>query len=142
MWHCFLADEVSDTSGISKWKCRCSSFEGNQSYSLANCSKSCDCHSGMLLEVLFYVKLGDSDHSLNIITIYDNNCFAFDVEGASIWTCICDPNGFPQVAEDGHSPKCFHACNCTWGILLFLSFALILNFNIKSYHNYGFLKKV
>ncbi|CAL0334031.1 unnamed protein product [Lupinus luteus] len=40
-----LCDEPSDTSVLHKWKCRCSSFQGNQSYSLANCSKSCDCHS-------------------------------------------------------------------------------------------------
>ncbi|WJX50205.1 hypothetical protein P8452_36540 [Trifolium repens] len=79
-----LCDEASDTSGLNKWKCRCSSFEGNQSNYLANCSKSCDCHS-------------DSEG------------------GASIWTCICDPDGFPYVAEDGHSSNCFHACNCTWG---------------------------
>lgn len=79
-----ICDEASDTSVLNKWKCRCSSFEGNQSNSLANCSKSCDCHS-------------DPE------------------EGASIWTCICDPNGFPEVAADGNSSNCFHACNCTWG---------------------------
>ncbi|XP_058729775.1 receptor-like serine/threonine-protein kinase NCRK [Vicia villosa] len=79
-----FCDEASDTSSLNKWKCRCASFEGNQSNLLANCSKSCDCHS-------------DSE------------------EDASIWTCICGPNGFPQVAEDGHSAMCFHACNCTWG---------------------------
>ncbi|XP_027345316.1 receptor-like serine/threonine-protein kinase NCRK isoform X2 [Abrus precatorius] len=78
-----FCDEPSDTSSQNKWKCRCS-FQGNQSYSLANCSKSCDCHS-------------DAE------------------ESASAWTCICDPNGFPQVAADGHSPNCFNACNCTWG---------------------------
>ncbi|GAU36962.1 hypothetical protein TSUD_57400, partial [Trifolium subterraneum] len=76
--------EASDTSGLNKWKCKCSSFEGNQSNYLANCSKSCDCHS-------------DSEG------------------GASIWICICDPDGFPHVAEDGHSSNCFRACNCTWG---------------------------
>ncbi|KAK7402114.1 hypothetical protein VNO78_14127 [Psophocarpus tetragonolobus] len=32
-------------TGLIKWKCRCSSLQGNQIYSLANCSKSCDCHS-------------------------------------------------------------------------------------------------
>ncbi|KAK7262291.1 hypothetical protein RJT34_29857 [Clitoria ternatea] len=80
--HAFC-DELSDSSSPNKWKCRCS-FQGNQSYSLANCSKSCECHS-------------DAE------------------ESASIWTCICDPNGFPQVAADGHSPNCFNACNCTWG---------------------------
>ncbi|KAJ1425940.1 Serine/threonine-protein kinase, active site [Sesbania bispinosa] len=40
-------DEPSDT-GLNKWRCRCSSFQGNQRYSLANCSKSCDCHSGIV----------------------------------------------------------------------------------------------
>jgi len=48
----FLADEASDTSVLNKWKCRCSSFEGNQSNSLANCSKSCDCRSGMHFRLL------------------------------------------------------------------------------------------
>ncbi|KAL5169903.1 Receptor-like serine/threonine-protein kinase NCRK [Glycine soja] len=76
-------DETSDTSSLNKWRCRCS-FQGNQSYSLANCSKSCDCFS-------------DSE------------------ESASVWTCVCDSNGFPQVAADGHSSNCFNACNCTWG---------------------------
>jgi len=42
-----LADEASDTSILNKWKCRCSTFQGNQSNSLGNCSKSCDCRSGM-----------------------------------------------------------------------------------------------
>ncbi|KAL2328592.1 hypothetical protein Fmac_022019 [Flemingia macrophylla] len=78
-----FCDETSDTSSLNKWRCRCS-FQGNQSYSLANCSKSCDCHSDAK-------------------------------ESASVWTCICDPNGFPRVAEDGHSPNCFNTCNCTWG---------------------------
>ncbi|XP_019413749.1 PREDICTED: receptor-like serine/threonine-protein kinase NCRK isoform X2 [Lupinus angustifolius] len=83
--HCIqhsFCDKPSNTSALSKWKCRCSSFQGNQSYSLANCSRSCDCHPE---------------------------------ESASIWTCICDPDGFPEVAADGHSPKCFTACNCSWG---------------------------
>ncbi|RZB74834.1 receptor-like serine/threonine-protein kinase NCRK isoform X2 [Glycine soja] len=40
-----FCDENSETSSLNKWRCRCS-FQGNQSYSLANCSKSCDCHSG------------------------------------------------------------------------------------------------
>ncbi|XP_061376722.1 receptor-like serine/threonine-protein kinase NCRK [Gastrolobium bilobum] len=75
----------SSDSGLNKWKCRCSSFQGNLRYSLANCSKSCDCHS-------------DAE------------------EGASIWTCICDPNGFPKVTADGRNPYCFNACNCNWGI--------------------------
>ncbi|KAK7257692.1 hypothetical protein RIF29_31849 [Crotalaria pallida] len=79
-----LCGEPSDTSVLSKWNCRCSSLQANQSHSLANCSKSCDCHS-------------DTE------------------ESASIWTCICDPDGFPKVAAVGHSPKCFTACNCTWG---------------------------
>ncbi|KAE9593188.1 putative protein kinase RLK-Pelle-RLCK-XVI family [Lupinus albus] len=79
-----LCDETYDTSFLRKWKCTCSSIQGNQRYSLANCSKSCDCHS-------------DAEQS------------------ASIWTCICDPDGFPQVEADGHSPKCFSACNCNWG---------------------------
>ncbi|KAF1896798.1 hypothetical protein Lal_00034499 [Lupinus albus] len=78
-----LCDKPSNnTSVLSQWKCRCSSFPGNQSFSLANCSKSCDCHSE---------------------------------ESASIWICICDRDGFPRVAADGHSPKCFTACNCTSG---------------------------
>ncbi|XP_047167286.1 receptor-like serine/threonine-protein kinase NCRK [Vigna umbellata] len=76
-----FCDEASDN--LNKWRCRCS-FEGNRSFSLANCSKSCDCHS-------------DAE------------------ESASVWKCICDSNGFPQVAADGHSPNCFKACNCTWG---------------------------
>ncbi|XP_014494346.1 receptor-like serine/threonine-protein kinase NCRK [Vigna radiata var. radiata] len=71
------------SDNLNKWRCRCS-FEGNRSFSLANCSKSCDCHS-------------DAE------------------ESASVWKCICDSNGFPQVAADGHSPNCFKACNCTWG---------------------------
>ncbi|CAJ1979284.1 unnamed protein product [Sphenostylis stenocarpa] len=78
-----ICDEASDKSNLNKWRCRCS-FGGNHSYALANCSKSCDCHS-------------DAE------------------ESASIWTCICDSNGFPQVAADDHSPNCFNACNCTWG---------------------------
>ncbi|ESW04270.1 hypothetical protein PHAVU_011G081200 [Phaseolus vulgaris] len=78
-----FCDEASAASNLNKWRCRCS-FGGNHSFSLANCSKSCDCHS-------------DAD------------------ESASIWTCICASNGFPQVAADGHSPNCFNACNCTWG---------------------------
>jgi len=46
---CFLpTDEPSDT-GPNKWKCRCSSLQGNQIYSPANCSKSCDCHSGITM---------------------------------------------------------------------------------------------
>ncbi|KAF1899309.1 hypothetical protein Lal_00019437 [Lupinus albus] len=79
-----FCDEPSNTSVLSKWKCRCSSFQGNQIYPLANCSRSCDCHS-------------DAE------------------ESASIRTCICDPDRFPEVAADGDSPKCFTACNCTWG---------------------------
>ena len=47
----FFADETFDTSSLNKWRCRCS-LQGNQSYSLANCSKSCDCHLGILL--IFY----------------------------------------------------------------------------------------
>ncbi|KAH1220540.1 Receptor-like serine/threonine-protein kinase NCRK [Glycine max] len=78
-----FCDENSETSSLNKWRCRCS-FQGNQSYSLANCSKSCDCHS-------------DSE------------------ESASVWTCVCDSNGFPQVAADGRSSNCFSTCNCTWG---------------------------
>ncbi|OIW08557.1 hypothetical protein TanjilG_03233 [Lupinus angustifolius] len=79
-----FCDKPSNTSVLSQWKCRCSSFPENESYSLANCSKSCDCHS-------------DAE------------------ESTSIWTCICDPDGLPQVASDGHSSKCFTACNCTSG---------------------------
>ncbi|KAK7272161.1 hypothetical protein RJT34_28592 [Clitoria ternatea] len=78
-----FCDEPSNT-GLNKWKCRCSSFQGNQRYLLANCSKSCDCHS-------------DSE------------------ESAIIWTCICDPNGFPIVTAVGHNLHCFNACNCIWG---------------------------
>ncbi|XP_058773978.1 receptor-like serine/threonine-protein kinase NCRK [Vicia villosa] len=74
-----FSNEPSDT-GLNKWECRCS-FRGNQRYSIANCSKSCDCHS----------------------------------ESASIWTCICDSNGFPEVATDIDNPNCFIACNCIWG---------------------------
>ena len=84
--HYSICDQPSDTSGLKKWKCRCSSFEGNQSHSLANCSTSCDCRS-------------DAE------------------ESASIWTCMCDANGFPGVVADGYSPNCFTACNCTWGTL-------------------------
>ncbi|XP_068500440.1 receptor-like serine/threonine-protein kinase NCRK isoform X2 [Phaseolus vulgaris] len=40
-----FCDEPSDT-GPNKWKCRCSSLQGKHIYSPANCSKSCDCHSG------------------------------------------------------------------------------------------------
>ncbi|WJX74292.1 hypothetical protein P8452_57962 [Trifolium repens] len=36
-------------------------------------------------------------------------------ETASIWTCICDSNGFPEVAAGSHNPNCFIACNCIWG---------------------------
>ncbi|XP_054793176.1 receptor-like serine/threonine-protein kinase NCRK [Prosopis cineraria] len=79
-----LCDQQSDTSGHSKWVCRCS-FQGNQD-SIANCSTSCDCRSDAK-------------------------------ESGSKWTCICDPNGFPKVAVDGHSPHCFTACKCTWGSL-------------------------
>ncbi|CAL0332293.1 unnamed protein product [Lupinus luteus] len=75
--------EPSD-HGLNKWKCRCSSFLGNQRHSLANCSESCDCHSDAK-------------------------------ESSSKWTCICDRNGFPKVAADGHSNNCFKSCNCTWG---------------------------
>ncbi|XP_020232620.1 receptor-like serine/threonine-protein kinase NCRK isoform X2 [Cajanus cajan] len=78
-----FSDELSDTA-LKKWKCKCSSFQGNHIYSLSNCSKSCDCHS-------------DSE------------------ESASIWTCKCDPNGFPKVTADGHNLNCFNACRCTWG---------------------------
>ncbi|CAK8536221.1 unnamed protein product [Lathyrus sativus] len=75
----FCANEPSDT-GLKKWECRCS-FQANQRYSIANCSKSCDCHS----------------------------------ESASIWTCICDTNGLPEVATDSHNLNCFIACNCISG---------------------------
>ncbi|BAT91980.1 Receptor-like serine/threonine-protein [Vigna angularis] len=80
-----FCDELSDT-GPNKWKCRCSLLQGNHTYSRANCSKSCDCHS-------------DAEQS------------------ASIWTCLCDSNGFPEVSADGHNLNCFDACNCTWGSL-------------------------
>ncbi|KAI4322281.1 hypothetical protein L6164_021992 [Bauhinia variegata] len=81
-----FCDEPSDSSGVNKWNCKCSSFQENRNFSLANCSRSCDCHS-------------------------DGG------ESATMWTCTCDPNGFPTVAADGHSPNCFTACNCTWGTL-------------------------
>ncbi|XP_027340356.1 receptor-like serine/threonine-protein kinase NCRK isoform X5 [Abrus precatorius] len=80
-----ICDEPSDT-GLNKWKCRCSSIQGKHKYSLANCSKSCDCHS-------------DAE------------------ESASIWTCICGPNGFPKVKANGHNLSCFNACNCTSGTI-------------------------
>ncbi|KAJ7947832.1 Protein kinase family protein [Quillaja saponaria] len=81
-----FCEEPSDASGLSKWKCSCSSYQGNMSYTLANCSASCDCSSDA------------------------------GVSG-SLWTCICDANGFPKVAEAGHNPNCFAACNCTLGNL-------------------------
>ncbi|XP_028195107.1 receptor-like serine/threonine-protein kinase NCRK isoform X2 [Glycine soja] len=46
-----FCDEPSDT-GLNKWKCRCSSLQGNKIYSLANCSKSCDCHPGTVRKPL------------------------------------------------------------------------------------------
>jgi len=61
--------------------------------------------------------------------------FAFHVdaeESASVWTCTCDSNGFPQVAADGHSPNCFKACNCTWGTFP-LSLPLVLNFHLLNF---------
>ncbi|KAI9077096.1 hypothetical protein K1719_040918 [Acacia pycnantha] len=39
-------------------------------------------------------------------------------ESESLWTCLCDPNGFPNVEADGRSSNCFTACNCTWGALI------------------------
>ncbi|MED6144734.1 hypothetical protein PIB30_018206 [Stylosanthes scabra] len=73
---------------LNKWKCRCSSLQRNHEYSLYNCSQSCDCH---------YSDAADNE---------------------SIWTCICDSNGFPKVAAGGHGSSCFKSCNCTWGIAL------------------------
>lgn len=35
--------------GLNKWKCRCTSFQRNHRYPLANCSQSCHCHSGILV---------------------------------------------------------------------------------------------
>ena len=51
-----VADELSGTSGVNKWTCKCSSTsQGNQSYALkSNCSTSCDCLPGMLL-LLWYM---------------------------------------------------------------------------------------
>ncbi|WVZ00169.1 hypothetical protein V8G54_026238 [Vigna mungo] len=43
------------------------------------------------------------------------DCHSDAEESASIWTCLCDSNGFPQVSADGHNLHCFDACNCTWG---------------------------
>ncbi|KAJ7981016.1 Protein kinase family protein [Quillaja saponaria] len=81
-----FCDELSDTSGLNKWKCSCSLYQRNINYTLANCSTSCDCSS--------------------------------DAGGSgSIWTCICDANGFPKVAAAGRNPNCFTACNCTLGNL-------------------------
>lgn len=63
------------------------------------------------------------------------DCFSFHVdaeESASVWKCICDSNGFPQVAADGHSPNCFKACNCTWGTFP-LSLLLVLNFHLLNF---------
>ncbi|KAI4334379.1 hypothetical protein L6164_019079 [Bauhinia variegata] len=45
------------------------------------------------------------------------DCHSDGGKSASIWTCTCDPNGFPTVAADGQSPTCFTSCNCTWGTL-------------------------
>ncbi|OMO91528.1 putative kinase [Corchorus olitorius] len=39
-----VADEFSDTSGISNWECTCSALNpGNQTLFKSNCSRSCDC---------------------------------------------------------------------------------------------------
>ncbi|KAL6195793.1 hypothetical protein ACLB2K_031411 [Fragaria x ananassa] len=83
-----LCDEVSGTSDVTDWTCRCSvSFNGNWSYTLeSNCSASC-------------------------------NCSQDDGSGDSKWTCVCDANGLPKVAADGHNTNCFTACNCTSGSL-------------------------
>ncbi|KAL9322758.1 hypothetical protein ACSQ67_010811 [Phaseolus vulgaris] len=43
------------------------------------------------------------------------DCHSDAEESASIWTCLCDSNGFPEVSADGHNLNCFKACNCTWG---------------------------
>ncbi|KAE9585763.1 putative protein kinase RLK-Pelle-RLCK-XVI family [Lupinus albus] len=66
----------------------------------------CRCHSF----------LGNQRHSLaNCSESCD--CHSDAKESASKWTCICDPNGFPKVAADGHSNNCFKSCNCTWGTI-------------------------
>ncbi|KAF3958267.1 hypothetical protein CMV_016809 [Castanea mollissima] len=83
--HC---DELSDTSGLNKWTCKCSStYQGNQSYVLKfNCSSSCDC-------------LPDAGGS------------------GGTWTCTCAADGFPKVASNNVDTNCFTACNCTSGSL-------------------------
>ncbi|XP_035547210.1 uncharacterized protein LOC109010192 [Juglans regia] len=42
-------DELSDTSGINKWTCKCSyTYQGNHSYAVkSNCSTSCNCIPGI-----------------------------------------------------------------------------------------------
>ncbi|XVF20257.1 hypothetical protein REPUB_Repub11eG0182100 [Reevesia pubescens] len=82
-----LCDEISNTSGLNKWTCTCSSlYQGNQSYVLkSNCSRSCDCSP--------VEPSGDR------------------------WTCLCATDGFPRVAVDDHDTTCFTACNCTAGSL-------------------------
>ncbi|KAF7823379.1 Receptor-like serine/threonine-protein kinase NCRK [Senna tora] len=98
-----FCDGPSGTSSLNKWTCTCS-FQGNQSSYLANCSTSCDCHS----ELKFKHRLSNM---IVVIQQYAHNA----EENASMWTCLCDPNGFPNVGADNHSPNCFSACNCTWG---------------------------
>ncbi|XP_057953476.1 receptor-like serine/threonine-protein kinase NCRK isoform X2 [Malania oleifera] len=83
-----LCDELSNNSGLNKWTCICTAYQGNQSYALANnCSTSCDC-----------------------------NPAAGEPSGGR-WTCTCAADGLPKVVANGHDPSCFRACNCTFGSL-------------------------
>ncbi|KAG6629440.1 receptor-like serine/threonine-protein kinase NCRK isoform X1 [Carya illinoinensis] len=83
--HC---DELSDTSGINKWICKCSyTYQGNHSYAVkSNCSTSCDC-------------IPDSGGN------------------GSTWTCTCTAKGFPKLASENLDTNCFTACQCTYGSL-------------------------
>uniref|UniRef100_A0A5B6YLA1 non-specific serine/threonine protein kinase n=1 Tax=Davidia involucrata TaxID=16924 RepID=A0A5B6YLA1_DAVIN len=84
--HFCVADELSDTSGVNKWTCTCSSaYRGNQSFIETNCSTSCNCSPAA----------GESSENR--------------------WTCFCSADGFPEVATDSHRTSCFTACNCTSG---------------------------
>ncbi|XP_028188825.1 receptor-like serine/threonine-protein kinase NCRK [Glycine soja] len=53
-------------------------------------------------------------YTLWLIVPKSCDCHSDAEENASIWTCECDPNGFPKVTSDGHNLSCFNACNCTW----------------------------
>ncbi|XP_022731784.1 receptor-like serine/threonine-protein kinase NCRK isoform X4 [Durio zibethinus] len=88
----FMADKISNTSGLNNWTCTCSSFyQGNQSYVLkSNCYRSCDCNP--------VEPSGDK------------------------WTCLCATDGFPKVTVNNHDNTCFTACNCTAGCFQKASF--------------------